>query len=120
MNIQFIEYPPCSTCRKAKKQLQKHAIDFTPRHIVEDTPSVEELRSWKKQFDIELKKFFNTSGNVYKGLHLKDTLPSMSDEELLQLLASNGMLIKRPLLVSDDQIIIGFNEENYEKLCSQC
>ena len=118
MKLQFIEYPACSTCKRAKKYLQQHQMDMDVRHIVEDTPSVEELRTWYKRSNLELKKFFNTSGNVYKDLKLKDKLPSMSEEEQLQLLSSNGMLIKRPIVVSDDKILVGFQEENYEKLCS--
>lgn len=119
MNIEFIEYPTCSTCRKAKKYLESHGVQLKSRHIVTETPTVEELKEWYTKSQLPLNKFFNTSGNVYKELHLKDKLPTMSDEEKLNLLASNGMLIKRPIVVSDTQILVGFSEENYGKLCSE-
>lgn len=115
----FIEYPPCSTCKKAKKFLIEHGAEFTARHIVEDTPSKEELRTWWKQSNLELKKFFNTSGKLYKEMQLKDRLKDMSDEELLTLLSENGMLIKRPTLVSKKGILVGFQEDSYKKLCSE-
>lgn len=119
METIFIEYPACSTCKKAKKYLKDHDLPFTDRHIVEDTPSVEELSVWWKRSGLELKKWFNTSGMVYKELQLKDKLKDMSEEEQLQLLSSNGMLIKRPILVTEDIVYIGFKEENYKKLCSE-
>ena len=101
MRMLFIEYPTCSTCRKAKKYLQDAGMELEIRHIVEETPNVEELRAWVKQSGLELKKFFNTSGNVYKELKLKDRLKELSEEEQLNLLAGNGMLIKRPLLICE-------------------
>lgn len=118
MKILFIEYPPCSTCKKAKMHLLQCGQEIKLRHIVDETPTMEELRLWHKQSKLELKKFFNTSGKLYKELHLKDRLPFMSDEEQLQLLSSNGMLIKRPLVISDRHVFVGYSEENYKKLCS--
>ncbi|MCH1953875.1 arsenate reductase family protein [[Clostridium] innocuum] len=106
MRMLFIEYPTCSTCRKAKEYLQDAGMELEIRHIVEETPTVEELRAWVKQSGLELKKFFNTSGNVYK-------------EEQLNLLAGNGMLIKRPLLICEKGIAVGFKEEKYKNLCSE-
>lgn len=113
----FIQYPKCSTCQKAKKWLEAHHISYTDRHIVEDTPSYEELKEWYGKSNLPLKKFFNTSGLVYKDMQLKDKLPAMGEEEQLKLLASNGMLIKRPLIVSDDVVLTGFKETEWaEKL----
>lgn len=112
----FIEYPKCSTCQKAKKYLQGLQVPFDDRHIVEQPPTVEELRAWWKASGQPLKKFFNTSGNRYKELQLKDRLPHMSEEEQLQLLASDGMLIKRPLLITEMGIVIGFREAWYTSL----
>lgn len=119
MNIIFVEYPACSTCKKAKKYLKDHDVKFIDRHIVEDTPSAEELKDWWKRSGLELKKWFNTSGNVYKEMKLKDKLKDMSEEEQLSLLSSNGMLIKRPILVTEDVVYVGFKEENYKNLCSE-
>lgn len=111
----FIYYPRCSTCQKAKKWLEGHNITFTERHIVENNPSYEELKEWKEKSGLPLKKFFNTSGNVYKEMKLKDKLPSMSEEEQLQLLASNGMLVKRPIVVKEDTILVGFKEAEWDE-----
>lgn len=119
MKILFIEYPRCSKCIKAKKYLQSLSVDFEDRHIVEDTPSKEELTNWWKQSELPLKKFFNTSGKLYKEMNLKEKLPAMSEEEQLELLSSNGMLIKRPLLISDKGVCVGFKEDNFKMLCSQ-
>ena len=119
MKILFIEYPRCSTCIKAKKYLQSLSVDFEDRHIVEDMPSKEELTNWWKQSELPLKKFFNTSGKLYKEMNLKEKLPAMSEEEQLELLSSNGMLIKRPLLISDKGVCVGFKEDNFKMLCSQ-
>ena len=113
----FIEYPPCSTCKKAKKFLTDHHIAFEARHIVENNPSYEELALWHKQSQLPLKKFFNTSGKLYKEMQLKDKLKDMSEEEQLRLLASNGMLVKRPLLIHENTVFVGFKEENYQSLC---
>lgn len=112
----FIEYPKCSTCKKAKKWLEENDVKFIDRNIVEETPTVEELTEWIKSNELDIKKWFNTSGLKYKELNLKDKLPNMSDEEKIKLLASDGMLIKRPLLISDKGIFIGFKEENWKRL----
>lgn len=114
--MQFIEYPKCSTCKKAKKYLDENHITYEDRMIKEETPTEEELSNWIKKYDIEIKKLFNTSGLKYKELNLKEKLQTMSDEEKIKLLASDGMLIKRPLVVTTDGIIIGFKEEEYKKL----
>ena len=113
----FIEYPKCSTCKKAKKWLDDHEIVYTDRHIVEENPSYEELKDWYQRSGLPLKKFFNTSGMLYKEMKLIDKLPAMSEEEQLKLLATNGMLIKRPLVVKEDTVLIGFKEAEWvEKL----
>ena len=112
----FIEYPPCTTCKKAKKWLQDHDLEFSPRHIKELNPTREELDAWQKQSGLELKKFFNTSGMRYRDLGLRDKLPAMSREEQLALLASDGMLVKRPILVTEDTVLVGFREKEWEKL----
>lgn len=112
----FIEYPKCSTCKKAKKYLKDNKIEFTARDIVEETPTIEELTKWIKESNEEIKKWFNTSGLKYKELNLKEKLLTMTDEEKIQLLASDGMLIKRPLLISDKGIFIGFKEEKWKSL----
>ncbi len=111
----FIQYPPCSTCQKAKKWLDEHNISYTDRHIKEDKPSYEELKLWYEKSGLPLKKFFNTSGLVYKNLGLKDKLPTMSEEEQLQLLATDGMLVKRPLVVTENgTVLTGFREKEWE------
>ncbi len=113
----FIEYPKCSTCKKAKKWLYEHEIVYTDRHIVEENPSYEELKDWYQRSGLPLKKFFNTSGMLYKEMKLKDKLPAMGEEEQLKLLATNGMLIKRPLVVKEDTVLSGFKEAEWvEKL----
>ena len=112
----FLEYPPCTTCKKAKKWLQDHGLEFTARHIKEQNPTAEELSAWQEQSGLELKKFFNTSGMIYRDLGLKDKLPTMSREEQLMLLASDGMLVKRPILVTEDTVLVGFKEKDWEKL----
>ena len=112
----FIQYPKCSTCQKAKKWLEINNIEFEDRSIVEQTPSKEELKKWIKQSGFEIKKFFNTSGLKYKELNLKDKLVTMSDKEKIELLASDGMLIKRPVLVSDKGIFTGFKEDKWNIL----
>jgi len=107
----FLCYPPCSTCKKARKWLEDHRIAYTERHIKEDNPSYEELKNWLELSRLPVKKFFNTSGLQYKSLGLKDKLPTMTVEEQLQLLSSDGMLVKRPILVTDDgKILTGFQE----------
>ena len=113
----FIEYPKCSTCKKAKKWLDEKQILYTDRHIVEENPTYEELKEWYQKSGMPLKKFFNTSGLLYKELQLKDKLKDMSEEEQLKLLASNGMLVKRPLVVDGDMVLTGFKESEWsEKL----
>ena len=110
----FLEYPPCSTCKKAKKWLDEHAISYRERHIKVEQPSFEELKGWFTSSGLPLKKFFNTSGLVYKALELKDKLPGMSEEEQLCLLATDGMLVKRPLLVTDaGKVLTGFKEKEW-------
>ena len=106
----FICYPKCSTCQKAKKWLDNQGIDYTERHIVEDNPTYEELREWYQKSGLPLRRFFNTSGMLYKEMKLKDKLPEMSEEEQLKLLATNGMLVKRPLLITEDKVFVGFKE----------
>lgn len=112
----FIQYPKCSTCQKAKKWLEENGIEFTDRNIVNETPTEKELTEWIEKSKQDIKKWFNTSGLKYKELKLKDKLPNMSDEEKIALLASDGMLIKRPLLISDKGIFIGFKEELWKIL----
>lgn len=111
----FIEYPKCSTCQKAKKWLEEHNITYTDRHIVEDTPSYEEIKEWQSISGLPLKKFFNTSGLLYKDMQLKDKLPDMTEEEQLRLLATNGMLVKRPLLIDGDLVLTGFREAEWKE-----
>ena len=110
----YIEYPKCSTCKKAKKWLKDNNIKFVERNIVTETPTVQELTQWIQKSGKEIKKWFNTSGLKYKELNLKDKLTNITDEEKIQLLASDGMLIKRPILISDKGILIGFKEDNWK------
>ena len=112
----FLCYPKCSTCQKAKKWLDGHHVAYTERHIVEDNPSYGELKEWYERSGLPLKKFFNTSGMLYKEMELKNKLPLMSEEEQLKFLATNGMLVKRPLIVTDDKVLVGFKESEWEKL----
>lgn len=111
----FVCYPKCSTCKKAKKWLEEHQISYTERHIAEENPTVEELKAWYEKSGLPLKRFFNTSGLVYKEMQLKDKLQTMSEEEQLELLSTNGMLVKRPLAVTDDIVLVGFKEAEWEK-----
>lgn len=113
----FIEYPKCSTCKKAKKWLDENGVEYTDRHIIENNPTCEELKEWYEKSGLPLKKFFNTSGMLYKSLNLKEKMTTMSEDEQLKLLATDGMLVKRPLIVSDDVILTGFREKEWiEKL----
>ena len=112
----FLEYPPCTTCKKAKQWLLEQGAEFTARHIKDENPTAAELADWQERSGLELKKFFNTSGLVYKSLGLKDKLPAMSREEQLALLASDGMLVKRPILVTDDAVLVGFKVAQWENL----
>lgn len=115
--ILFVEYPKCSTCQKAKKWLVENHIEFQERHIVEENPSKEELKVWYEKSGLPLKRFFNTSGMKYKELKLKDKLPDMTQEEQFEVLASDGMLIKRPVIVGEDFALTGFKEKEWiEKL----
>ena len=111
----FIQYPKCSTCQKAKKWLDGHQIKYTDRHIVEDNPTYDELKEWYGKSGLPLKKFFNTSGMLYKEMQLKDKLGAMSEEEQLQLLATNGMLVKRPIIVDETTVLTGFKETEWEE-----
>lgn len=111
----FIEYPKCSTCRKAGKWLDDHGISYTDRHIREENPTAEELRLWHQRSGLPLKRFFNTSGIQYRELGLKDKLSGMSEQEQIELLASDGMLVKRPLLVGEDHVLVGFKEEEWKQ-----
>ena len=111
----FLEYPPCSTCKKAKAWLDGHGVAYTARHIKEDNPTYEELKQWLEVSGLPVKKFFNTSGLVYKSLELKDKLPAMSVDEQLRLLATDGMLVKRPFVVTDSgRVLTGFKEKEWE------
>ena len=111
----FIYYPKCTTCMKAKKWLDSHHIDYIERYIKEDKPSANELQTWHRQSGLPLKKFFNTSGALYKSLQLKDKLPVMTDDEMYSILASDGMLVKRPLIITQNKILIGFKEKEWEE-----
>ncbi len=115
--IEFICYPKCTTCQKAKKWLDDNDIEYKLRDIKEDNPTFEELSKWYKMSGLPLKKFFNTSGLLYKSMGLKDKLSAMSEEEQLRLLATDGMLVKRPLLIGKDFVLVGFKEKEWsEKL----
>lgn len=116
MKVLFIEYPKCSTCQKAQKWLEQNNIEFEDRHIVEENPTKEELTKWIKQSGYEIKKFFNTSGIKYKELNLKEKLPKMSDEEKIEILSTDGMLVKRPLIISESLILVGYKEKEWEQL----
>lgn len=115
----FIEYPKCTTCKKAKKWLDDRGIEYTDRHIVEDNPTFDELKLWYEKSGLPLKRFFNTSGLLYKSMELKDRLATMSEDEQLTLLASNGMLVKRPLLITDNAVIPGFREKEWEQAINE-
>lgn len=112
----FIEYPKCSTCKRAKKYLEEKGVTFQDRNIVEENPTKEELTEWIRVSGLSVKKFFNTSGMKYRELGLKDKLSSMSQEEQIELLASDGMLVKRPLLIGDGRILVGFREKEWTDL----
>ena len=109
----FLCYPKCSTCQKAKAWLEERGISYDLRDIKQDNPTVEELTAWYRKSGLPLKKFFNTSGLLYKSMELKDKLPQMSEDEMLRLLATDGMLVKRPLLVGDDFVLVGFKESEW-------
>ncbi|MDD6645718.1 MAG: arsenate reductase family protein [Oscillospiraceae bacterium] len=111
----FIEYPKCTTCQKAKKWLSDNGLTFEDRNIKEENPTYEELKAWYIKSGLPLKKFFNTSGLIYRSMNLKEKLPTMTEDEQLKLLATDGMLVKRPLIVTDEQIIVGFRQKEYEE-----
>ncbi|MBR0270515.1 MAG: arsenate reductase family protein [Methanobrevibacter sp.] len=111
----FVHYPRCSTCKKAKKWLEENNLEFEEKDIVEDNPNFEELKEWFEKSELPLKRFFNTSGMKYRELKLKDKLPDMSEEEQLELLATDGMLIKRPIIVTDDVVLTGFKVKEWEE-----
>ena len=113
----FVCYPKCSTCNKAKKYLEDNGVKFTERHIVGDNPSYDELKTWYKKSGLPLKRFFNTSGLLYKEMNLKDKLKDMSEDEQLKLLATNGMLVKRPILLDKSNVLVGFKEAEWGILC---
>ena len=115
MSILFLEYPPCSTCQKAKRWLDEHHVSYTSRHIKENNPTAEELAEWYKKSGLPLKKFFNTSGLIYKSMGLKDKLPPMNEEEQIALLATDGMLVKRPLVIGDSFVLTGFKEKDWQE-----
>ena len=116
MSVLFLEYPRCSTCKKAKAWLEGNGVAFDDRHIVEQNPTAEELKAWWEKSGLPLKKFFNTSGMLYKEMQLKDKLPTMSEEEQIELLSTNGMLVKRPLIIGEDFVLVGFKEAEWERL----
>lgn len=111
----FICYPKCTTCQKAQKWLEDNGVTYTLRNIKEDKPSYDELKAWYAESGLPLKKFFNTSGLLYKSLALKDKLPTMSEEEMLRLLATDGMLVKRPLVIGDGFVLVGFKEADWQE-----
>lgn len=116
MSVLFVEYPKCTTCIKAKKFLKENGIEFEARHIAEDNPTASELNKWIDKSGLEIKKFFNTSGKLYKEMNLKDKIKDMTREECVELLSTNGMLVKRPILVKDDKVLVGFKEDQYKEI----
>ncbi|MGI5965589.1 MULTISPECIES: arsenate reductase family protein [Anaerotruncus] len=116
MKVLFIEYPKCTTCQKAKKWLDEHGVQYDDRHIKEQNPTADELTDWLKRSGLPLKRFFNTSGLLYKSLGLKEKLPQMSEAEQIALLATDGMLVKRPLIVGEDFVLVGFKPAEWERL----
>lgn len=112
----FIEYPKCTTCQKAKKWLDDNGLQYTDRHIKEANPTYEELKAWQDKSGLPLRKFFNTSGLLYRSMQLKDKLPTMTEEEQLGLLATDGMLVKRPILVDGDTVLVGFKADVWERV----
>ncbi len=115
----FVFYPKCSTCQKAKRWLDEHNIEYTERHMAEDNPDYDELKEWYGKSGLPLKRFFNTSGLLYREMKLKDKLPKMSEDEMLKLLATNGMLVKRPLLIDEDRVLVGFRETEWAEKMDQ-
>ena len=115
MSVLFIEYPKCTTCRKAKKYLQDNNIEFIDRHIAEENPTKEELKNWLEKSNLPINKFFNTSGVLYREMGLKDKVKTASVDELLEILSTNGMLVKRPIIVKDNTVLVGFKEEEWNE-----
>lgn len=115
MSLTFVCYPKCTTCQKAAKWLEEKGVTYEIRHIKEQNPSEEELRHWQQQSGLPLKRFFNTSGQLYKSMELAKKLPEMSEEEQYALLATDGMLVKRPILVADDRVLVGFKQAEWEQ-----
>lgn len=118
--MEFYQYPKCGTCKKAAKYLSDHGCAVISHHIVEETPTKAQLLTWMDQSGLEVRKFFNTSGKVYQEMGLKDRVGTITKEEAADLLSSNGMLIKRPILVNGDQVLVGFKAKDYEELVSKC
>lgn len=116
MRYLFLEYPKCSTCQKAKKWLDSNAIEYEDRHIVEHNPTAAELKEWSERSGVPLKKFFNTSGILYREMNLKEKLEGMTEEEQLNILSTNGMLVKRPIIVGENIVLTGFKPELWERL----
>ena len=114
--VLFVEYPKCTTCQKAKKWLDDNGIEYVDRHIKENNPSYDELSEWYKKSGLPLKKFFNTSGLLYKSMELKDKLPSMTEDEQIKLLATDGMLVKRPMIITENTVLVGFRPAEWESL----
>ena len=114
--ILFVNYPKCTTCVKAKKWLDENGVDYTSRDVKEDNPSYDELKLWFEKSGLPIKKFFNTCGLLYKSMNLKEKLPTMSEEEMLRLLSTDGMLVKRPIVVTDDTVLVGFKAESWQAL----
>ena len=114
--ILFLEYPKCSTCQKARKWLEENGVVFEARHIVDNNPNYDELSAWYKKSQLPLKRLFNTSGLVYRSLELKDKLALLGEDEQLELLATNGMLVKRPLVIGTDFVLAGFNEKLWQEV----
>lgn len=115
MGVLFLQYPPCTTCKKAKAWLDERGVGYEARNIKEENPTVEELKAWHQKSGLPLKRFFNTSGLAYKALGLKDRLPAMTEDEQYQLLASDGMLVKRPLAIGEDFVLVGFRPEQWQE-----
>lgn len=116
--ITFICYPKCTTCKKAQAWLEDNGIEYTLRHIKEEKPTAEELKEWQAKSGLPIRKFFNTSGLLYKSMELKTKLPTMSEDEMISLLSTDGMLVKRPLLITEDTVLVGFKEAQWaEALC---
>lgn len=115
MSLLFLQYPKCSTCKKAQNWLNWNKLSYESRHIVDNNPSAEELTDWIKRSGLPIEKFFNSNGVVYKKMELKDKIPNLSEGELIELLSTNGMLLKRPILVTEDTVLVGFKEAQWEK-----